>query len=823
MESTGRSMALPGIKHKVIGLVSGGKDSCFNLMHAVANGHDIVALATLTPGEGIDELDSHMYQSVGTALPPLIAQAMGLPHYSGVIRGKPVEQGMEYGSRERGGEGSGQEGDETEDLTALLRTVMTAHPEATAVSSGAILSNYQRLRIEHVCQRLGLTSLSYLWQSEQLPLVTKMTTSGLDAILVKVAGIGLREQHVGMSLAQLIPYLTRLQMQYGAHPAGEGGEYETLTLDTPLFSHRIRIVESEVVVSDPEPNLVAYLRVRKAELDPKEGWVQPSVATLRGLLGLDEDEEAGAEGLDEQGLEVFDRVKDMQVDNRRDIDPEEIDSHENSMEIPALDVDVDTPVGTQTSSNGDSIKVDGDSDSDEMRRPTRGLRPMTSTMRKMQGAKGPRKGPQQPSSPPADDEESDEHTPAFSLAPPPSLVAAAKAAKQEEESPYAVRFVQRGRWFVASAGGQDEGDVAAELRAALDSVKSRLEAKGLSLPVHAAHVTLILNSMSDFAAANAAYIQYFGTSPPSRACISVPLGVQHIRVEVVGFDGRPQFGRPIGNRTALHVQGQSYWAPANIGPYSQAVTVDARVHVAGQIALQPASLTLAPYPAETSPYGHQAALALQHVRHIVEVLRSPTSSGGGWYGWIESCVAWWARPKGCGAEGPDVSRAAWRAWAEENGAVKAPVLFARAAELPRGALVEYQVNVHTGRPSYNSKPVDDDDSEEEEEEVEYKSGVMFPGTYREQVVGRGGSRGARTVVFFETALALSMPYLINHLLSLGDESTPLALRVYHRGELPDGVAKVAGTLRAAWTAIPVLDVQDRNGVSYPLAFDVFSV
>ena len=44
---------LPGIKHKVIGLVSGGKDSTFNLLHCVANGHDLVALATLTPEAGI--------------------------------------------------------------------------------------------------------------------------------------------------------------------------------------------------------------------------------------------------------------------------------------------------------------------------------------------------------------------------------------------------------------------------------------------------------------------------------------------------------------------------------------------------------------------------------------------------------------------------------------------------------------------------------------------------------------------------------------------------------------------------------------------------
>lgn len=71
-----------------------------------------------------DEIDSHMYQSVGTTIPPLIAEAMGLPHYTRVIKGGAVEQGAEYGSREHGGEGSGQEGDETEDLTALLKTIM---------------------------------------------------------------------------------------------------------------------------------------------------------------------------------------------------------------------------------------------------------------------------------------------------------------------------------------------------------------------------------------------------------------------------------------------------------------------------------------------------------------------------------------------------------------------------------------------------------------------------------------------------------------------------------------------------------------------------
>jgi diphthine-ammonia ligase len=173
--------------------------------------------------------------------------------------------------------------------------------------------------------------------------------------------------------------------------------------------------------------------------------------------------------------------------------------------------------------------------------------------------------------------------------------------------------------------------------------------------------------MSDFPAANAAYIKYFGTSPPSRACVAVPLPKgERLRVDIVGFDDKSTDGKPIGGRSTLHVQGMSYWAPANIGPYSQAVAVNSRLHIAGQIPLQPPTLTFAPYPAPpASPYAHQAVLALQHVRRIVDVLRNPNSTGGGWTGWGESCVAWWARPDGCGAEGPGLAQRAWSLWTEQ--------------------------------------------------------------------------------------------------------------------------------------------------------------
>ena len=47
--------------------------------------------------------------------------------------------------------------DEVEDLYELLLEIKTKHhPEIQGVSVGAIVSNYQRLRVENVCSRLGM-------------------------------------------------------------------------------------------------------------------------------------------------------------------------------------------------------------------------------------------------------------------------------------------------------------------------------------------------------------------------------------------------------------------------------------------------------------------------------------------------------------------------------------------------------------------------------------------------------------------------------------------------------------------------------------------
>lgn len=67
-------------------------------------------------------------------------------------------------------------GDEVEDMFLLLNEVKRQIPNIRGVSSGAIASDYQRLRVESVCSRLGLVSLSYLWKQDQSLLFHEMVT-----------------------------------------------------------------------------------------------------------------------------------------------------------------------------------------------------------------------------------------------------------------------------------------------------------------------------------------------------------------------------------------------------------------------------------------------------------------------------------------------------------------------------------------------------------------------------------------------------------------------------------------------------------------------
>lgn len=100
-----------------------------------------------------------------------------------------------------------------------------------------------------------------------------------------------------------------------------------------------------------------------------------------------------------------------------------------------------------------------------------------------------------------------------------------------------------------------------------------------------------------------------------------------------------------GRRKGLHVQGRSYWAPANIGPYSQSVSVDGWMAIAGMIPLIPASMEVVNAGISTREVEEQAVLALQHMWRVAKAADAAAVLG---------CVAYVVDEIGMDA--------AWRAW-----------------------------------------------------------------------------------------------------------------------------------------------------------------
>ncbi|ODV62754.1 diphthine--ammonia ligase ASCRUDRAFT_27451, partial [Ascoidea rubescens DSM 1968] len=247
---------------KFVALVSGGKDSCFNILHCLAQGHQLVALANLYPSqEGVEEIDSFMFQTVGHNILNLYEECTNVPLYRIPIRGFNKNSSLQY---------SKTDNDETEDLFGLLSLVLKNHPDVQAVSSGAILSSYQRIRVEDCCTRLSLISLAYLWNRDQYNLMNEMQSisDSFDARILKVAAIGLNQNHLGLPLNKMFPKLIDLNRKFEVHICGEGGEFETIVLDTPFFKDKKIIIQNQEIIKHSNDD-VYYLLLDVKTQDKK--------------------------------------------------------------------------------------------------------------------------------------------------------------------------------------------------------------------------------------------------------------------------------------------------------------------------------------------------------------------------------------------------------------------------------------------------------------------------------------------------------------------------------------------------------------------------
>lgn len=112
------------------------------------------------------------------------------------------------------------------------------------VVTGAVASDYQKSRIDRICDDLALKSFAPLWHKDPRRLVDDLKLLGFKILMVGVGAGGLDESWLGKELTDdRWAMLEALSMKYGIHLTGEGGEYETLVIDAPMFKKRVQIVK----------------------------------------------------------------------------------------------------------------------------------------------------------------------------------------------------------------------------------------------------------------------------------------------------------------------------------------------------------------------------------------------------------------------------------------------------------------------------------------------------------------------------------------------------------------------------------------------------
>ncbi len=199
--------------YSVCSLFSGGKDSTYALHWAVLHGFKVCCLGVVEP----HGWESMLFHYPGIELTELQARALGLP----VIR---VEAGL----------------DEEEALLRLMDGCREAG--AWGVVSGALLSDYQRLRFAAAAEEAGLRSYTPLWRKNQEEYMRSLVREGFKVMVLSVQAYGLPSSLVGRVIDErLVEKIIALARRYGFNPAFEGGEAETLVLDAPLFRYKLEV------------------------------------------------------------------------------------------------------------------------------------------------------------------------------------------------------------------------------------------------------------------------------------------------------------------------------------------------------------------------------------------------------------------------------------------------------------------------------------------------------------------------------------------------------------------------------------------------------
>jgi len=204
-------------------LFSGGKDSTYSAFLAKKQGYELVCLISLIS----KNQDSYMFHTSAINLVKKQAELIGLP----------IIQEETKGEKEK----------ELIDLKKAIKKAVEKY-KINGITTGALKSVYQASRIQKICDELNIKCINPLWQKNQIELLNELIKNDFEIILSAVAAYPLDSLWVGRKIDKnFINEIEKLSKKYEINPAGEGGEFESLVINCPLFKSKLDVSLIEII------------------------------------------------------------------------------------------------------------------------------------------------------------------------------------------------------------------------------------------------------------------------------------------------------------------------------------------------------------------------------------------------------------------------------------------------------------------------------------------------------------------------------------------------------------------------------------------------
>ena len=146
---------------------------------------------------------------------------------------------------------SGVKEEEVRELAEGLKLLLKECGDVNYLITGAVRSLYQRKRVDSVAEELGLIHYSPLWGADEASLLRE-EVSNLGVIVTAVQAYGMGKGWLGRRITGMeVDELIKLQGRHSVSPVGEGGEFETFVVSSPLFrGHGLGIRKASIMYDE---------------------------------------------------------------------------------------------------------------------------------------------------------------------------------------------------------------------------------------------------------------------------------------------------------------------------------------------------------------------------------------------------------------------------------------------------------------------------------------------------------------------------------------------------------------------------------------------